>query len=82
MCRYLRVTNQTTVLSTQTPKEDHWEHRRLIMSVTSPLAVKPHFQDLDMVSFLALYIGDAETAAFYYHHQFTTASIRSPAELK
>jgi len=35
-----------------------------------------------MVMFLVLYIGDAETAAFYYHHQFTTVSIRPPAELE
>jgi hypothetical protein len=82
MHRYLRVTNQMAVLPTQAPKEDHSEHRRLILSATSPLAVKPRFQDLDMVRFLVLYIGDAETAALYYHHQFTTASIRPPAELK
>jgi hypothetical protein len=63
MHRYLRVTNQTTVLSTQAPKEDHWEHRRPITSVTSPLAVKPRFQDLDMVRFPALYVGIAVTVA-------------------
>jgi hypothetical protein len=75
MHHYLRVTNQTTVLSTQAPKEDHWEHRRLIMSAISPLAVKLRFQDLDMVRFPALYIGSAVTVAscvpdsppVYYH---------------
>jgi hypothetical protein len=63
MHRYLRVTNQTmlTVLPTQAPKGDHWEHRRPITSVTSPLEVKPRFQDLDMVRFPALYIGSAVT---------------------
>jgi len=82
MSPYLRVINQTTVLPTQAPKEDHSEHRRLIPSVTSPLEVKPCFQDLDMVRFLVLYIAGAETVAFYYHRQSTTASIHPPAELK
>jgi hypothetical protein len=63
MHRYLRVTNQTTVLPTQAPKEDHSEHRCLIPSATSPLTVKPRFQDLDMVRFPALYIGIAVTVA-------------------
>jgi hypothetical protein len=63
MHRYLRVTNQIAILPTQTPKEDHWEHRRPTMSVTSPLAVKPRFQDLDMVRFPALYIDIAVTVA-------------------
>jgi hypothetical protein len=71
-----------SVLPIQVPKEDHSEHRRLIPSATSPLAVKPRFQDLDMVRFPSLYITGAETVVFYYHHQFTTASIRPLAELK
>jgi len=43
--------NQIAVLPIQALKEDHSEHRRLIPSATSPLEVKPHFQDLDMVRF-------------------------------
>ena len=82
MHRYLRVTNQITVLPIQAPKRDHWQHHCLITPVTSPLEVKPHFQDLDMVRFPALYIAGAETVAFYYHRQSTIASIRPPAELK
>jgi hypothetical protein len=34
------------------------------------------------VRFLVLYIAGAETVAFYYHRQSTTASIRPPAEWK
>jgi len=57
MCHHhLRVTNQLAVLPTQAPKGDNWEHRCLIMLVTSPLEVKLRFRDLDMVRFPAPYI--------------------------
>jgi len=64
MCRYLQVTNQIAVRLTQVPKQDYQGHCCLIMSAISPLAVKPRFQDLDMVRFLALYTGSAVTVVF------------------